>query len=45
MKIGIETESFHLYFQYGKMDIFDFIRNDLIKCEFNEDNTELSINF
>ncbi|UUV16827.1 sugar phosphate isomerase/epimerase [Fusobacteria bacterium ZRK30] len=26
MKIGIETESFHLYFQYGKMDVFDFIR-------------------
>ena len=26
MKIGIETESFHLFFQYGKMNILDFIR-------------------
>ncbi|MBN1215602.1 MAG: GTP-binding protein [Candidatus Lokiarchaeota archaeon] len=25
--------------------IFDFIRNGLIECEFNEDNTELSITF
>lgn len=26
MKIGIETESFHLFFQYGKMNVLDFIR-------------------
>lgn len=26
MKIGIETESFHLFFQYKKMNILDFIR-------------------
>ncbi len=25
--------------------IFDFVRNGLIECEFNEDNTELSITF
>lgn len=25
MKIGLETESYHLFFQQGKMDIFDFI--------------------
>lgn len=26
MKIGIETESFHLFFQYKKMNILDFIK-------------------
>ncbi|QEK13067.1 sugar phosphate isomerase/epimerase [Crassaminicella thermophila] len=26
MKIGLETESYHLHFQNGRMDIFDFIR-------------------
>lgn len=26
MKIGLETESYHLFFQHGKMDIFDFIK-------------------
>lgn len=26
MKIGLETESYHLLFQNGRMDIFDFIR-------------------
>lgn len=25
MKLGLETESYHLYFQHGKMDIFSFI--------------------
>ncbi|RAX53157.1 hypothetical protein CCY99_06075 [Helicobacter sp. 16-1353] len=25
MEFGLETESYHLYFQHGKMDIFDFI--------------------
>ena len=25
MKLGLETESYHLFFQQGMMDIFDFI--------------------
>lgn len=25
MKLGIETESYHLFFQQGVMDVFDFI--------------------
>ncbi len=40
MKIGIETESFHLYFQYGKMDIFDFIRK---AAELGFEGVELNI--
>lgn len=26
MKIGLETESYHLFFHNNRMDIFDFIR-------------------
>ena len=25
MKLGLETESYHIHFQHGRMDIFDFI--------------------
>lgn len=27
MKLGLETESYHLFFQQGAMDIFGFIAN------------------
>ncbi|MGL5657258.1 MAG: sugar phosphate isomerase/epimerase family protein [Fusobacteriaceae bacterium] len=40
MKIGIETESFHLYFQYGKMDVLDFIRK---AAELGFEGVELNI--
>ena len=39
MKIGIETESFHLLFQYGKMNILDFIRK---ASEMGFDGVELN---
>lgn len=26
MKLGLETESYHIHFQHGRMDIFDFIK-------------------
>ncbi len=40
MKIGIETESFHLLFQYGKMNVLDFIRK---AAEIGFEGVELNI--
>lgn len=40
MKIGIETESFHLFFQYGKMNVLDFIRK---AAEIGFEGVELNI--
>lgn len=40
MKIGIETESFHLLFQYGKMNALDFIKK---AAEIGFEGVELNI--
>lgn len=40
MKIGLETESYHLHFQNGRMDIFDFIRRT---AELGLDGVQINI--
>jgi 3-oxoisoapionate decarboxylase len=40
MKIGLETESYHLFFQNRRMDIFDFIRKTV---EFGLDGVQINI--
>lgn len=40
MKLGIETESYHLFFQQGVMDVFDFINK---ATELGLDGVELNI--
>ncbi|MFG0737329.1 sugar phosphate isomerase/epimerase family protein [Proteus terrae] len=40
MKLGIETESYHLFFQQGVMDVFDFINK---AAELGLDGVELNI--
>ncbi|MCY6483385.1 sugar phosphate isomerase/epimerase [Clostridium aestuarii] len=40
MKIGLETESYHLHFQNGRMDIFDFIKKT---AELGLDGVQINI--
>ncbi len=40
MKLGLETESYHLFFQQGMMDIFDFIDKT---SELGLDGVEINI--
>ncbi len=40
MKIGLETESYHLHFQNGRMDIFDFIERT---AELGLDGVQINI--
>ncbi|RXI50762.1 sugar phosphate isomerase/epimerase [Clostridium tetani] len=40
MKIGLETESYHLHFQNNRMDIFDFIRKT---AELGLDGVQINI--
>ena len=40
MKLGLETESYHVHFQHHRMDIFDFINKAV---EFGLDGVQINI--
>ncbi|MGX7059620.1 sugar phosphate isomerase/epimerase family protein [Vagococcus humatus] len=40
MKLGLETESYHIHFQHGRMDIFDFIEKTV---ELGLDGVQINI--